>query len=57
MLVVSDLKELFIPVPDDLLVNLSESRGVFEAFLDGLPGMYEILIFVAFLIDKGVRCL
>ncbi|GMH74564.1 hypothetical protein TrST_g8776 [Triparma strigata] len=40
MLVVSDLKELFIPLPDDLLVNLSDSRPVVDAFLDGLPAMF-----------------
>ncbi|GMH85989.1 hypothetical protein TL16_g10401 [Triparma laevis f. inornata] len=40
MLVVSDLKELFIPLPDDLLVNLSDSRPVIDAFLDGLPTMF-----------------
>ena len=41
MLVVSDLNELFIPVPDDLLVNLSESRTVVDNLLDSLPSMFE----------------
>jgi len=40
MLVVSDLKELFVPLPDNLLVNLQESRSVVEAFLDSLPDMF-----------------
>lgn len=40
MLVVSDLKELFVPLPDNLLVNLNESRAVVEAFLDSLPEMF-----------------
>lgn len=40
MLVVSDLKELFVPLPDNLLVNLQESRAVVEAFLDSLPEMF-----------------
>jgi protein transport protein SEC24 len=40
MLVVSDLKELFVPLPDNLLVNLQESRGVVDAFLDSLPEMF-----------------
>jgi protein transport protein SEC24 len=40
MLVVSDLKELFVPLPDNLLVNLHESRVVVEAFLDSLPEMF-----------------
>lgn len=41
MLVVSDLKELFVPLPDNLLVNLQESRSVVEAFLDNLPEMFS----------------
>jgi len=40
MMVVADLKELFVPAPDDLLVNLAESRDVVEAFLDNLPNMF-----------------
>ena len=40
MMVVADLKELFVPAPDDLLVNLKESREVVEAFLDNLPSMF-----------------
>ncbi|XP_014513771.1 protein transport protein Sec24-like At3g07100 [Vigna radiata var. radiata] len=41
MLVVSDLDDIFVPLPDDLLVNLSESRSVVETFLDGLPSMFQ----------------
>lgn len=41
MLVVSDLDDIFVPLPDDLLVNLSESRSVVEAFLDSLPSMFQ----------------
>ena len=40
MMVVSDLKELFVPLPDNLLVNLKESRSVVESFLDSLPDMF-----------------
>jgi protein transport protein SEC24 len=40
MLVVSDLAELFVPLPDNLLVNLHESRSVVESFLDSLPEMF-----------------
>ena len=40
MMVVSDLKELFVPLPDNLLVNLNESRRVVDAFLDSLPEMF-----------------
>ena len=40
MLVVSDLKELFVPLPENLLVNLDESKEVVETFLDSLPEMF-----------------
>lgn len=40
-MVISDLDDIFIPLPDDLLVNLSESRDVVEAFLDSLPSMFQ----------------
>ncbi|KAG7355064.1 Sec23/Sec24 trunk domain containing protein [Nitzschia inconspicua] len=40
MLVVADLKELFVPLPDNLFVNLDESRSVVESFLDSLPEMF-----------------
>ncbi|KAH1138217.1 hypothetical protein GYH30_027992 [Glycine max] len=39
MLVVSDLDDIFVPLPDDLLV--SESRSVVETFLDSLPSMFQ----------------
>ncbi|GMI42561.1 hypothetical protein TrCOL_g10240 [Triparma columacea] len=41
MMVVSDLKELFIPAPDDLLANLSDSRHVVDSFLESLPSMFS----------------
>ncbi|MBA0742576.1 hypothetical protein Gogos_015618, partial [Gossypium gossypioides] len=41
MMVVSDLDDIFVPLPDDLLVNLSESRNVVETFLDSLPSMFQ----------------
>ncbi|KAL3827996.1 hypothetical protein ACJIZ3_016798 [Penstemon smallii] len=41
MMVVSDLDAIFLPLPDDLLVNLSESRNVVDAFLDSLPSMFQ----------------
>lgn len=41
MMVVADLEDPFLPLPDDLLVNLSESRAVVEALLDSLPSMFE----------------
>ncbi|KAK2975141.1 hypothetical protein RJ640_010821 [Escallonia rubra] len=41
MMVISDLDDIFIPLPDDLLVNLSESRTVVDAFLESLPTMFQ----------------
>lgn len=41
MMVVADLDDPFVPLPDDLLVNLSDSRHVVEALLDSLPSMFE----------------
>lgn len=41
MLVVSDLDEPFLPVPQDLLVPLTESRASIESFLAKLPEMFQ----------------
>lgn len=41
MLVVSDLEEPFLPTPEDLLVNLSESRENIETFLGKLQEMFQ----------------
>ena len=38
---VGDLDDIFVPLPEDLLVNLSESRSVVDAFLDSLPSMFQ----------------
>ena len=40
MLVVADLIELFVPAPDDLLVNLQDSREIVDVFLENLPTMF-----------------
>jgi len=40
MMVVADLKELFVPAPEDLLVCLKDSRSVIEALLDNLPQIF-----------------
>ena len=41
MLVVSDITDVILPLPEDILVNLSDSRAVVEAFLDSLPTMFK----------------
>ena len=40
MQVVADIEETFLPLPDDLLVNLEGSRAVVDALLDSLPQMF-----------------
>ncbi|EFJ52467.1 hypothetical protein VOLCADRAFT_72688 [Volvox carteri f. nagariensis] len=40
MLVVTELDDPFVPLPDDLLVNLRESRAVVDALLDALPNNF-----------------
>jgi protein transport protein SEC24 len=41
MLVLADLEEVFLPQPDDLLVNLTESRKQVEALLSKLGDMFR----------------
>ncbi|KAL8130239.1 hypothetical protein V2J09_019394 [Rumex salicifolius] len=41
MMVVSDVDDIFVPLPDDLLVNLADSRSVIDTFLDSLPSMFR----------------
>jgi hypothetical protein len=40
MLVVPDINDIFIPTPDDLLVNLKESKAVIESLLTKLPKLH-----------------
>jgi protein transport protein SEC24 len=37
MLVVPEIDAVFVPLPDELLVNLAEARGAVEALLDSIP--------------------
>lgn len=41
MLVVSDLDDVFLPKPNDILVNLTESRAGFESLLTRLGDMFK----------------
>lgn len=41
MLVVSDVTDVILPLPEDILVNLAESRAVVESLLDALPTMFK----------------
>jgi protein transport protein SEC24 len=40
MLVVSDVDDVFLPKPNDLLLSLTEQRAQIETLLDRLPGMF-----------------
>lgn len=40
MLVVSDLDDVFLPKPTDLLVNLTESRAGIENLLEHIPDLF-----------------
>ncbi|KAI8613402.1 hypothetical protein BC830DRAFT_1161697 [Chytriomyces sp. MP71] len=41
MLVVADIEDTFIPLPEDLLVPFNDSRLVIEKLLAGLPNMFR----------------
>lgn len=41
MLVVSDVEDVFLPKPSDLLVNLTEARASIEALLGRLSDMFQ----------------
>lgn len=41
MLVVSDIDDVFLPKPTDLLVNLTESRPVVEDLLGRIHDMFQ----------------
>ena len=41
MLVVSDLEDVFLPQPEDLLVNLTECRKIIETLLKRIPEMFS----------------
>jgi protein transport protein SEC24 len=41
MLIVSDLDDVFIPQPEDLLVNIETSKTAIENLLKKLPDMFK----------------
>lgn len=41
MLVVSDIDDVFLPIPDNLLVNLYDSKKVINGLLEKLPTMFQ----------------
>ncbi|KAJ3127695.1 COPII subunit [Nowakowskiella sp. JEL0407] len=48
MMVVADFDEPYLPLPDDLLVNLTDSKAMLEMLLERLPGMFAA--------TKNVQC-
>jgi len=40
MMVVPDIENLFVPLCDDLLVSLKESRSLVDSLLENLPSMF-----------------
>ncbi len=41
VLVVGDLDDVFLPLPEDLLVSLNDSRAVITSLLQKLPAMFR----------------
>jgi len=41
MLIVSDVTDVILPLPEDLLVNLHDSRTVIDTLLDSMPSMFK----------------
>ncbi|SOV18190.1 protein transport protein Sec24A [Plasmodium gaboni] len=41
MMVVPDIQDIFIPLPEDILVNVHECQNVIDVLLDNLPGMWR----------------
>lgn len=41
MLVVSDIDDVFLPKPNDLLVNIAESRATLESLLSRIGDMFQ----------------
>jgi len=41
MLVVTDLEDIFLPSPDDLLANLFECRAVIDTLLSNITDMFK----------------
>ncbi|SCO73476.1 protein transport protein Sec24A, putative [Plasmodium vivax] len=41
MMVVPDIQDIFIPLPEDILVNVHECQNVIDVLLDNLPTMWR----------------
>ncbi|PRP88472.1 protein transport protein Sec24-like protein [Planoprotostelium fungivorum] len=56
MLVVTDLSEVFLPLPDDLLVNLVDSRAIVDTLLTKLPSMFPVTQNVDSAYGMALKC-
>lgn len=55
MMVVADLDDLFIPIPDELLVNLSDSREIVEMLLETLPAIHHSACSAETVLGSAIR--
>lgn len=55
MLVVGDLDDVFLPSPNDLLVNLTESRAGIESLLGRLNDMFKDTSIVGNALGAGLQ--
>lgn len=55
MLVMSDLEDVFLPKPVDLLVNVKESKRALENALGGLNDMFKDSIEPATAVGAGLQ--
>ena len=56
MMVVTDLTEVFLPIPDDLLVNLVDSRALVDTLLTKLPDMFPVTQNVDSAYGMALKC-
>lgn len=49
MLVVPDSGDPFLPIPDDLLVNLSDSRGIVDTLVENLSQVIDSIVMFMFI--------
>ncbi len=47
MLCISDITDVIMPSPEDLLVNLQDSRAVVEMLLDSIPTMFQVRLIIS----------
>lgn len=55
MLVVSDLDDVYLPSPSDLLVNLTESIEIIKILLEKLPDMFKDSVNVSNALGTGLQ--